>query len=51
MKKNSSMGKGRKSADYGTQKQAKSFGQVSNPKSNNQCKKAGTYDAREVQHK
>lgn len=41
----------RKSADYGSKKQAKSFGQVSKVKYSGQCKKAGTRDANEVQHK
>ena len=49
--KKPAMGKGDKSADYGLKKQVKPFGLISNPTSNNQCKRAGTRDAREVQYK
>lgn len=41
----------KKSADYGVKKQLRGFGQVSMPKYNGQCKRAGTRDANEVHHK
>lgn len=40
-----------KSPKFGQVKSAKAFGQVSTPKYNGQCKKAGTRDANEVQYK
>lgn len=43
----------KKAADYGLKKQKKptGFGQVTMVKSNNQCVRAGTVDARTTQHK
>lgn len=43
--------KSKSSQGYGVKKNGKGFGQVSMPKYNGQCKKAGTRDANEVQHK
>lgn len=45
------MGKEKKAADYGQKKQVKSFGHITKVTSNNQCKRAGTMDARATQHK
>lgn len=43
----------KKATDYGTKgsSKPKGFGQVTMVKSNSQCKKAGTVDARSTQHK
>lgn len=43
--------KERKAADYGMKKTVKPFGQISKIKSNNQCKKCKTNDARDTKHK